>query len=112
MSIVLVAVVLLMAAIGFEVGATAAIPRTDSFHQLGWSLAVIAGYAAATWLLSVVVKTLPLGITYATWAGLGTVAVAVIGCLAYGEQMSVLKVVAMTAIIGGVIVLNASSSHA
>ncbi|WP_017936002.1 DMT family transporter [Nocardioides sp. Iso805N] len=101
-----------MTAIGFEVGATAAIPRTDSFHNFGWSVLVVAGYAAATWLLSVVVKTLPLGVTYATWAGLGTVAVAVIGYLAYGEHMSLLKVVAMVAIVGGVVALNASSSHA
>ena len=109
---VFVAIALLMAAIGCEVGATAAIPRADSFHNLPWSLVVVAGYAVATWLLSLVVKTLPLGVTYATWAGLGTVIVAVIGCLAYGEQMSVLKVIAMAAIVGGVVALNASGTHA
>ena len=108
---VFVAVVLLMAAIGLEVGATAAIPRTDSFHNLPWSLVVIVGYAAATWLLSVVVKTLPLGVTYATWAGLGTVAVVAIGWLS-GEQMSPVKFLAVAAIVVGVVALNASSAHA
>jgi small multidrug resistance pump len=109
--IVFVAVVLLMTAIGFEVGATAAIPRADSFHNLGWSLVVIAGYGVATWLLSVVVKTLPLGVTYATWAGLGTVAVVAIGWFS-GEEMSLVKVIAVAAIIAGVVALNASGSHA
>ena len=100
-----------MTAIGCEVGATAAIPRADSFHNLGWSVVVIVGYVAATWLLSVVVKTLPLGVTYATWAGVGTVAVVGISWFS-GEQMSVLKLVAVAAIVAGVIALNASSSHA
>lgn len=111
MRIVFVAVVLLMTAIGCEVGATAALPRTDSFHNLGWSLVVIAGYVVATWLLSVVVKTLPLGVTYATWAGLGTIAVVAIGWFS-GEQVSLIKVVAVAAIVAGVIALNASGSHA
>jgi small multidrug resistance pump len=109
--IVFVAVLLLMTAIGFEVGATAVIPRTDSFHQPGWSLVVLIGYAVATWLLSIVVKTLPLGITYATWAGLGTVVVALVGMLFQGESMSLLKGGAIALIIAGVVSLNLAGSH-
>jgi small multidrug resistance pump len=106
-----VAVILLMTAIGCEVGATAVIPRTDSFHNPGWSLVVLVGYAAATWLLSVVVKTLPLGIAYATWAGLGTVLVAAAGVLFQGESISLAKAGAILMIIAGVVSLNLTSSH-
>ena len=107
-----VAVALLMTAIGCEVGATAALPRTDSFHHLGWSVVVVAGYAVATWLLSIVVKTLPLGVTYATWAGIGTALVALFGWAVQGEHMSPLKIAALVAIIGGVVALNAGSAQA
>jgi len=109
--IVFVAVTLLMAAIGCEVGATAVLPRTQSFHHFGWSAVVVVGYVVATWLMSIVVKTLPLGVTYATWAGLGTVAVVGISWFA-GEELSLVKVLAVAAIVGGVIALNAGSSHA
>ena len=61
--------------------------------------------------MSIVVKTLPLGVTYATWAGLGTVAVVGISWFA-GEELSLVKVLAVAAIVGGVIALNAGSSHA
>jgi small multidrug resistance pump len=108
-----IAVALLMTAIGCEVGATAVIPRTDSFHNLGWSVLVVLGYAVATWLLSVVVKTLPLGVTYATWAGLGTVLVAIVGILFQGESISPLKAGAIGLIVAGVIALNlGASTHA
>lgn len=106
----LVAVALLMTAIGCEVGATAVIPRTDSFHHPGWSVVVILGYALATWLLSIVVKTLPLGITYATWAGVGTVLVAALGVLFEGEQISLVKAGAIALIIAGVVTLNVQTS--
>lgn len=107
MRAVFVAASLLLTAIALEVGASAVIPRTESFHHLGWSLVVVAGYAAATWLLAIVVKTLPLGVTYATWAGLGTVAVAAIG-FAQGEAVSPLKIAAIGLIVAGVVTLNAS----
>jgi len=100
-----------MTAIGLEVGATAAIPRADSFHNPVWSLVVFVGYVASTWLLSIVIKTLPLGVTYATWAGLGTVAVVAIGWFS-GEQMSWVKLVAVAAIVAGVVALNATGSRA
>ena len=102
-----------MTAIGCEVGATAVLPRADSFHNPGWSLVVVLGYAVATWLLSVVVKTLPLGVAYATWAGLGTVIVAVLGVLFQGESVSPVKAGAIALIVAGVVALNlGASTHA
>jgi small multidrug resistance pump len=107
------AVLLLLSAIGIEVGATAALPRTRGFHDPGWSLAVVAGYAVSIWLLSVVVNTVPVSIAYAVWSGVGTAAVAVIGFLYLGDSMNVLKALCLGLIVAGVVGLNlAGGAHA
>jgi small multidrug resistance pump len=107
------AVLLLLSAIGIEVGATAALPRTRGFHDPGWSLAVVAGYALSIWLLSVVVNTVPVSIAYAVWSGVGTAAVAVIGFLYLGDSMNVLKALCLVLIVAGVVGLNlAGGAHA
>lgn len=100
------AALLLLSAIGIEVGATAALPRTRGFHDPGWSLAVVAGYAVSIWLLSVVVRSVPVSIAYAIWSGVGTAAVAAIGFLFLGESMSALKALCLVMIVGGVVGLN------
>ena len=107
------AALLLLSAIGIEVGATAALPRTRGFHDPSWSLAVVAGYALSIWLLSVVVRTMPVSIAYAVWSGVGTAAVAVIGFLYLGESMNVLKALCLVLIVAGVVGLNlAGGAHA
>lgn len=108
----LVAVLMLMTAIGVEVGSTALLPRTEGFHSLPWTLLVLAGYAASIWLLAVVVRTLPVSVAYAVWSGVGTATVAMIGYLFLGEQMSWLKAGSLALIIIGVIALNAANAHA
>jgi small multidrug resistance pump len=44
---------------------------------------VIIGYGLAFYFMTLVLKTMPVGITYATWAGLGIVLVAIVGAIAY-----------------------------
>lgn len=105
------AFVLLLMAIGTEVGATAALPRAESFHDPFWTAVVLGGYAISIWLLAVVVRTIPVSVTYAIWAGLGTAAIAVIGVLALGESWSVTKLVAVAMIVVGVVVLNLQGAH-
>lgn len=103
--------VLLTMAIGIEVGATALLPKAAGFTQPLWSAAVIAGYAVSIWLLAVVVRSIPVSIAYAVWAGLGTATVAVIGFLFLGESMGVLKVTSLGLIVLGVVGLNLVGSH-
>jgi len=104
------AAVLLLSAIGIEVAATASLPRTRGFHDPTWSLAVVAGYALSIWLLSLVVRTLPVSIAYAVWSGVGTAAVALIGYLWLGESMSWLKAFCLGLIVVGVVGLNLAGS--
>ena len=68
--------VVLLAAIGVEVGATTILPRTRGFHDLPWSLVVLGGYALSIWLLAVVVRQMSVSVAYAVWSGLGTAAIA------------------------------------
>jgi small multidrug resistance pump len=106
------AAVLLLVAIGMEVGASALLPRAAGFTQPLWSLVVVTGYGVSIWLLAVVVRSIPVGIAYAVWAGLGTAAVAVIGFLWLGEPMTWLKAMSLLLIVLGVVGLNLVAAHA
>lgn len=64
------------------------------------------GYAFSIWMLSVIVRTIPVSIAYAIWAGAGTAAVAVIGLLFLHEPMGWLKAMSLTLIVAGVVGLN------
>ena len=100
------AIPLLMLAIGVEVAATAALPRADGFRDPLWTAVVLGGYAIAIWLLSVVVEWMQVSVAYAIWAGLGTALIAVVGVVALGESWDLTKVVALSLIVVGVVVLN------
>lgn len=102
---------LLAVAILLEVAATASLPRTQGFTHPGWSAVVVAGYGVALWMLALVVRTIPVSITYAIWAGLGTALVAVIGVLFLGEHLSVIKAASLGLIVAGVIGLNLAGAH-
>ena len=105
------ALALLLVAIGIEVGATAALPSTDGFHDPFWTPVVLVGYAVSIWLLAIVVREVPVSVAYAIWAGLGTAAIAVVGVVVLGEHWDVTKVAALTLIIVGVVVLNLHGAH-
>ncbi len=105
------AVLLLLAAIGIEVAATALLPRTVGFTDLWWSVFVLGGYAASIWLLAIVVRTMSVSTAYAVWSGLGTAIVAVVGYLWLGEQMSLFKAASLGMIVLGVVGLNLAGAH-
>lgn len=103
--------VVLLAAVGVEVGATTFLPRTRGFHDLPWSLLVLGGYAVSIWMLSVVVRQMSVSVAYAVWSGLGTAVIAVLGALVLGERIDAVKVTALALIVVGVVVLNLHTAH-
>lgn len=107
----LVAWLLLLAAIAVEVGATSALPRSQGFRDPAWTAVVLGGYTLSIWLLSLVIKQIPVSVTYAVWAGLGTAGIAVIGVLFLDERIDLVKAAALLMIIAGVVVLNLHSTH-
>lgn len=101
-----VSAVLLMVAIGVEVVATALLPRAAGFTNPVWSAVVVAGYGLSIWLLALVVRTMPISVAYAIWAGVGTAVVAAVGYFFLGESMDWLKAGSLALIVIGVIGLN------
>ena len=93
-------------AIVAEVVATSALKLSDGFTRLWPSLAVVAGYAVAFYLLSLVVRTIPVGVVYAMWSGLGVVLVAMVGWVVFGQKLDAASLVGIGLILAGVMVLN------
>ena len=106
-----VAWTLLLSAIGVEVAATASLSRTQGFRDPGWTAFVLIGYAVSIWLLSLVVRDIPVSIAYAVWSGLGTAGIVAIGLLFLGERIDLVKAAALAMIIVGVVVLNLHTAH-
>jgi len=104
--------ILLAIAITSEVAATIALRSADGFSRPIPSLIVVAGYALSFWMLSLVLRDISVGTTYAIWAGAGTAAIAVIGIVALGEPATALKLASVALIIVGVIGLNAAGGGA
>ena len=103
--------VLLAIAIAAEVAATVSLRYSDGFSKPLPSVIVVIGYATSFWLLSLILKELSVGTTYAIWAGAGTAAIAVIGIVALGEPATAIKLASIALIIAGVIGLNLSGAH-
>jgi small multidrug resistance pump len=97
---------ILLLAIAAEVVATSALKACENFTRLPPSILVVVGYGVAFTCLSMTLKTLPLGIAYAIWSGVGTAVVAVVGWLVYKQQLDLPAILGISLIISGTIVLN------
>lgn len=95
-----------------EVIATSALKFSDEFSKLGPSLVVVLGYGLAFYCLSVVLKTLPIGLTYAIWSGMGVVLIAMVGVLVFDEALDWAAIIGMLLIVSGVFILNVFSNSA
>ncbi|PIL14859.1 multidrug transporter [Puniceibacterium antarcticum] len=103
---------ILAIAILSETIATTALQASQQFTKPLPSVIVVIGYGLAIYLLSVSLKTFPVGIAYALWAGLGIVLIAVIGYVAFGQKLDLPAVVGMGLIIAGIVTINLFSSTA
>ena len=99
----------LTVAIFSEVIATSALKATEGFSRLGPSLIVVAGYAAAFFFLSLTLRTIPVGIAYAVWAGAGVALIALIGWLFLGQNLDPPAILGLALIVAGVVVINVFS---
>jgi len=89
-----------------ELVATSLLKLSDGMTVLLPSLGVAVGYGLAFYLLSLALKTIPLSLAYAIWSGVGTALTALIGVVFWGEVLTVLMLVGIVFIIGGVVLLN------
>jgi len=97
---------MLALAIASEVVATSALKASYGMTRLAPASLVVVGYSAAFYLLALTLKTLPVGVVYAIWSGLGMVGVALIGAILFGEPLGAVKLAGIALIIAGVALLN------
>ena len=97
---------LLLLAITTEILGTSFLKTTEGFTKPFTTLLVLGAYATSMLLLSRVVQTIPLGITYALWSGIGIVAIVIVGMLAYRQVPTQAQLIGMGFITVGVITVN------
>lgn len=100
----------LLLAIVAEVAATSALKASDGFTRLWPAVIVVVGYSVSFYCLSLVLKTIPVGITYAVWSGLGIVLITLAAWWLYGQTIDTAGLVGMGLILAGVVVLNVFST--
>jgi small multidrug resistance pump len=93
-------------AIVAEVIATSALKASDSFTKLGPSLIVVVGYAAAFYLLSLTFRTMPVGVVYAIWSGVGIVLISLVGWIGFRQHLDAAALIGIALIVAGVAVIN------
>lgn len=98
--------VYLLIAIVAEVIATSALKQAEGFTKLGPSAIVVVGYCVAFFCLSLTLRTLPVGIAYAIWSGVGIVLVTGFAWVYYGQKLDLPALIGLGLIIAGVIVIN------
>jgi small multidrug resistance pump len=101
--------VYLFFAIVAEVIATSSLKAAEGFTKLVPSLFVVIGYMAAFYLLSLVLRSMTVGIAYAIWSGVGIILLAIVGALAFQEMPDMPAIIGMGLIIAGVIVIHVFS---
>lgn len=102
----------LAAAIVAEVVATSALKAAEGFSRPWPTALTIAGYAAAFFLLSLTLRTIPVGVAYAVWSGAGIVLVSAVAWALYGQRLDPPALVGIGLILAGVLVLNLFSRAA
>lgn len=93
-----------------EMVATSALKASEEFTKLVPSIIVIIGYGAAFYFMTLVLRTIPIGVTYAIWSGVGIVLIAIVGAIFYKEIPDLPAVIGMGLIISGVIVIHLFSN--
>lgn len=92
-----------------EVIATSSLRATEEFTKIGPTIIMIVGYGVAFYCMTLALRAIPLGITYAIWSGLGIVLVSIVGIVLYDEKLDLPAAIGMGLIIAGVVVINAFS---
>lgn len=98
--------IFLTLAIISEVIATSFLKSTEGFTKLWPSIIVIVGYCAAFYFLSLTLDTIPIGVVYAIWSGVGIAAIAIVSVFVFDQKIDLAGFIGMGLIIAGVIVLR------
>jgi len=106
----LVSYAALAGAIICEVAGTSFLQKSAQFTKAGPTAVMALFYLASFYLLSLALRSLPLGIAYAIWGGLGIVLTAVVGVFVFRQTLDVMAMVGIGMIVCGVVIVNAFST--
>jgi small multidrug resistance pump len=95
-----------------ETVATTALKASAGFTRPGPAALVVVGYGLAFYFLSLTLRTIPLGVAYAVWSGVGIVLVTAAGWLLYGQKLDAPALAGIALICAGVLVMNLFSRTA
>ena len=82
---------------------------SDGFTRMGYASITFAAMIASFWLLSMAMKSLPLGTAYTIWTGIGAVGAFVVGICVLGEAVSPLRIFAAVLIVSGLLLMKIAS---
>jgi small multidrug resistance pump len=102
----------LLIAIVAEVIATSALKASQGFSRPWPSVLTVLGYGVAFYALSLTLRTMPVGIAYALWSGIGIVIISVVGWVLFGQKLDGAALLGMALIVAGVLVINLFSRSA
>jgi len=102
--------VILVVAGFFEVGWAVGLKYTDGFTRPWPTAATVVALVLSVGLLAVAMRDLPLGTAYAAWTGIGTVGTVVLGILVFGEPASLVRLLCVAAILGGIVGLKLTAA--
>lgn len=97
---------ILLLAIMAETIGTSALKASAGFTRLWPSVVVVVGYALAFYCLSLTLKTIPIGIAYAVWSGVGILLITLVGMLLYKQVPDLPAIIGLLLILTGIIVIN------
>lgn len=96
----------LAAAILFEVVGTSSLRLSDGMTRLGPTVVTLAAYAVAFYLLSLTLRTVPIGLAYAIWSGVGIILISLIGVIWFRQGLDAAALVGIGLIVAGVAVIH------
>lgn len=100
---------ILFVAICAEVVATSALKASEGFTRLLPSVIVVIGYVIAFTCLSLTLKTIPVGMAYAIWSGVGTALVAVVAWVVFKQHLDLPAIIGIALILSGTVIMNVFS---
>lgn len=96
----------LLSAIVLEVIGTSALKASENFSRLYPTLLMAISYGCAFYLLTIVMRSMPVGIVYAIWSGLGIVLISIAGLFLFDQKLDLPACIGLGLIVSGVLVVN------
>lgn len=103
--------ILALAVLAETIGTTA-LQASQQFTRLGPSVVMVVAYGISFYLLSITLRTMPVGVVYALWSGLGIILIAAIGRIVFGQQLDLPALLGLGMIIAGIAVIHLFSAAA